>query len=124
MTIPGWQTTPPEVQTAPSPVSPRDLADLESELGGAGERVAALVHRRRARVRRLAAPGDPVTLDAERSENGAEREPERLENRPLLDVELEVCGCALELAAGVERPVEVDAVLAQRVRKRGRPPGL
>ena len=36
----------------------RDLADLERELGRARERVAALVHRRRAGMRGLALPGD------------------------------------------------------------------
>ena len=39
----------------PAPDGGRDLADLQRELGGAGERVAALVHRRRAGVGRLAA---------------------------------------------------------------------
>ena len=38
--------------------APRDVADLERELRRAGERVAALVHRRRAGVRGLAAPRD------------------------------------------------------------------
>ena len=69
-------------------------------------------------MRGLAAPGDPVALDAERAEHGAERQVHRLEHRPLLDVQLEIGGRALQLRARVERAVEVDAVLAQRVRKR------
>ena len=96
----------------------RDLADLELELRGAGERVAALVHRRRAGVRRLAAERDLVALDAERAEDDAERQVERLEHRALLDVELEVRGRVLELRPRLERAVEVDAVLAERVRQR------
>ena len=88
-----------------------DLADREFELGCARERVAPLVHRRRAGVRRLAAERHLVALDAERAEHDSERQVHRLEHRPLLDVELEVGGRALELAARVERRVEVDAVL-------------
>ena len=92
-----------------------DLANLERELRRAGERVAALVHRRRAGVSRLTVPGDPVALDSERSEDDAEREPERLEHRPLLDVELEVGGRRVELRARVERRVEIDAVRGERI---------
>ena len=92
VTMPGLQTTPPDVQTAPSPTSRRDRPDLERELRRAGERVAALVHRRRAGVRRLAAPRDEVALDAERAEHDAERQVERLEHRALLDVQLEIRG--------------------------------
>ena len=96
----------------------RDLADLELELRGAGERVAASVHGRRARVRGLAGERDEVSLDAERPEHDSERQLERLEHRPLLDVQLEVGGRALELAARLERAVELDPVGADRVGKR------
>jgi hypothetical protein len=68
-------------------------------------------------VRRLAAKRDLVTLDAERPDHGPERESERLEHRPLLDVELEVGGGALELSSTFPCPVELDAVLGQSVRK-------
>ena len=112
VTIPGLQTTPPLVQHGAVADLRCDLPQLESELRGAGERVAALVHRRRAGVRGLAAPGDPVALDAERAEHGAERQVQRLEHRPLLDVQLEVGGCVLELRARVER--------ASRDRRRAR----
>ena len=71
-----------------------DVADRERELRRARERVAPLVHRRRARMGRLAPPGDPMTLDAERPEHDSEREVERLEDGALLDVELEVGGRA------------------------------
>ena len=84
--MPGFVTTPPIVQTAPSPGALRDLADLELEPRRTGECVAALVHRRRAGVRRLSAKGDLVTLDAERAQHDAERELHRLEDGPLLDV--------------------------------------
>ena len=68
-------------------------------------------------MRRLAAPRDPVALDAERPEHDAEREAERLEHRPLLDVQLEVGGRVLELRPRLERAVEVDAVRGERVRE-------
>ena len=50
-------------------------------------------------MRGLAAEGDRVALDAERAEHDAERQVERLEHRALLDVQLEVGGGVLELAA-------------------------
>ena len=64
----------------------RDLADLELEPRRTGERVAALVHRRRAGVRRLSTKSDLVTLDAERAQHDAERKLHRLEDGSLLDV--------------------------------------
>ncbi len=65
---------------------------------------------------RLAPERHLVAFDAERPEHDTERDPHRLEHRPLLDVELDVRGRALELGAGVERPVEVDAVLSESIR--------
>ena len=59
-----------------------------------------------------------MALDAERPEDDAERQVERLEHGALLDVQLEVGGGRVELRAGVERRVEVDAVRGERVRKR------
>ena len=67
---------------------------------------------------RLAAPRDAVALDAERAEDDAEREVERLEDGPLLDMELEVRGGRHELGARIERAVEVDAVRCERVGER------
>jgi hypothetical protein len=67
----------------------------------------------------LAGEAHRVALDAEGAEDGSEREVEALEHRPLLDVQLEVGGGAFEGAARLERAVEVDAVLAQRVGERG-----
>ena len=87
-----------------------DLADLELESRSAGECIATLVHRCRAGVGCLAPEGDLVAFDPERSQNDAERQIERLEHRPLLDVKLEVSSCARELAVRVERRVEVDTV--------------
>ena len=112
--MPGLQVTPPDVSTAPSPIR-CDHAQLECELGGTGERVAALVHRRRTRVRCLAAPGDPVALDPERAQDGAEWQVQGLEHRALLDVQLEVGGGVPQLGARLERRVELDPVLPQGV---------
>ena len=50
------------------------------------ECVAALIHRRRAGVRRLSTKGDLVTLDTERAQHDAERKVHRLEDGSLLDV--------------------------------------
>ena len=95
-----------------------DRADLEREPRRARERVAALVHRRRAGVRRLTAERDARALDAERAEHDAQRQIHRLEHRPLLDVQLEVGGRGLELTPRVECAVEVDPVGCERVRQR------
>ena len=94
-----------------------DRADLQREPGRPCERVAALVHGRRAGMSRLAAPGDPGALDPERAEHDPERQSQRLEHRPLLDVKLEVGARALQLRARLGCAVEIDAVLAERVRE-------
>ena len=95
-----------------------DLPQSEREPRGAGECVAPLVHRRRAGVRRLARPADPVSLDAERPEHRAERQIHRLEHRALLDMELEVGRSARELGAGLARGVEVDPEAPDRIGER------
>ena len=111
--MPGLQTTPPGGADRAVSRPLRDLADLECELRRTCERISSLGHRRRAGVRRLAAPGDPMALDSEGAEDDAEREVERLENGSLLDVQLEVGGRRLQLTPCVEGVVEVDAVLGQ-----------
>ena len=60
----------------------------------------------------LAVPRDPRTLDAECPEHHPERQVERLEDGPLLDVQLEVRRRILELRTRLERAVELDPVLA------------
>jgi hypothetical protein len=91
------------------------VAEGQRAAGGGQEGVAAHVHRRRSGVRVQAGEAHGVALDAEGAEHGAERLVDRLEHRALLDVQLEVGGGAFELVAGVERAVEIDAVLAQRI---------
>ena len=59
-----------------------------------------------------------MPLDAEGAEHDSEREVERLEDGALLDVQLEVRRGGVQLRAGVERRVEVDAVRADRVGER------
>jgi hypothetical protein len=95
-----------------------DLPDLERELCGCGQGVAALVHGRRAGVRSLAAEGDLVPFHSEGAEDDAKGEVQRLEHGPLLYVELEVGGRPLELSAGVQCVVEVDSLPRERVRER------
>ncbi len=69
-------------------------------------------------MRSLARPRDQVPLDPERAEHDAEREIHRLQDRALLDVQLQVGSRVLELAPRVERRVEIDAVRADRVGER------
>ena len=59
-----------------------------------------------------------MALDAEGAQDDAERQVERLEHRPLLDVQLQIGGGALELRARVERAVEIHAVSGHGVGKR------
>ena len=118
VTIPGRQTTPPEVHTAPSPVS-----RATSRIARASFAAPASASRRLSIGVEPACAAwpvqrDPVALDAEGAEHDAERQVERLEHGALLDVELEVGGRARELRVGVERPVEVDPVRADRVGQR------
>ena len=98
VTIPGLVTMPPLVITAPSPTC-AVISRSSSASYGAGERIAALIHRRRPCVSGLAALGDPVALDAERAEHKLERYVHRLEHGALLDVQLEVGRRVLELGA-------------------------
>ena len=72
----------------------RDVARREREPRGAGQRVAAQVHRRRAGVRGLAAKRDLVALGGEGAGDDPQRQAHRFEHRSLLDVELEVGGGA------------------------------
>ena len=65
----------------------------------------------------LTAPRDAMALHAERSLDDAERNAERLENRPLLDVEFEVRGRGLELLARIEGAGEVHSMCGEGVRK-------
>ena len=57
---------------------------------------------------RLASEGHLVPLDAERSQHDSQRKLERLQHRPLLDVQLEVGRGVLELAPRLERSVQID----------------
>ncbi len=66
----------------------------------------------------LSGPGDPPALDSVGAEHGAERDAHVLEDGALLDVELEVGGGRVQLAARSERAVEVDAVRRQGIGKR------
>ncbi len=118
VTIPGRHTTPPEVQTAPPPASAAIVRSSSASLAAPASASRRLSIGVEPGVRRLAAPGDARALDAERPEHDAERQLERLEHRPLLDVELQVGARPLELRAGLERAVELDAVLAERVGQR------
>ena len=115
VTIPGFVTQLPIVQTAPSPVRAAIPRISSASLAAA----ASASRRRSIGVEPACAAWprkrDLVALDAERAEHDAEREIHALQHRALLDVELEVGGRVRELRVGVERAVEVDAVLGQGV---------
>src|SRR5918999_747189 len=63
----------------------------------------------------LARKADGVSLDAESAENHPERKVHPLQNGTLLDVQLEVGDGLLELAPRLVDPVELHAILPQRV---------
>src|SRR5215212_8433833 len=65
----------------------------------------------------LAHKADGVTLDAEGAEHHAERQVHPLQDGTLLDVQLEVGDGVLELPPRLVDPVEVHAVLLERVRQ-------
>ena len=106
----------------------RAVADLARDRRGSRARASPRRRARRGACPSASSPAcaawprqrDPRALDAERAEDDAERQVERLEHGALLDVQLEVGARALELPPRLERAVEVDAVLAQRVRQRDR----
>jgi len=56
-----------------------------------------------------------VAFDAEGAEDDAQRKIHALEDRPLLDVQLEVGSRTGKLASRVESSVEVDTVFAQGI---------
>ena len=92
-----------------------DRADFEGEFCGGGEGVAALVHGRRARVRRLSVEGDRVAFDAFGAEDDAEGQSEPFKHRALLNVQLEIGGGMLALAGGFGETVDVDTASFESV---------
>ncbi len=69
-----------------------DAISLRTHFGGGEERIFAALHRRAAGMRRLAVESDRVPLDAERPEDGAEREIEIEEHGSLFDVQFQIGG--------------------------------
>src|SRR5207244_12138523 len=65
------------------------LADPNDELGRLDERVVPGLHRRRARVARVALDDELAARDADDSRDDAERRTGRGQARPLFDVQLE-----------------------------------
>ena len=72
-------------------------------------------------MRRLADEAQHVPLDAEGAEHDAGRLLQRLEHRSLFDVQLQVGARVdrLQLGVRVGHPLELDAVLGQRVDQLG-----
>ena len=83
-----------------------DGVDLLGHHAGGLECVAAAVHGRRTGMRRLPVEGDEIALDPDGSEHYAEGIAEVLEDRSLLDVELEIGGAILLLELGLRRVLE------------------
>ncbi len=61
--------------------------------------------------------GNRVSLDAEGTEDGSEREIEIEQNRPLLDVQFEIGGGVLQFFPGIFDFLEINAVFLQRLGK-------
>jgi len=78
----------------------------------------AEVHRGRAGVVGLPGDGELLPRDALHARDRSDGDALGLEHRPLLDVQLEIGGCRVELAARFERSVEVDPVRRERPRHR------
>ena len=102
----------------PAALVARRLADGEDEPGARHERVAARVHRKAAALHGLAADADAVALDPGGAGDDPDRQPFALEDRALLDVELEVGDGSVEPRPGARRGVEVDPVGGERVDER------
>src|SRR6266545_1517803 len=86
VTIPGRVTTPPIVQTAPSPVR-FAISRISSSSFAAPARAS----------RRLPPERHLMPLDTERAKHYPQRQLERLQHRTLLDVQLEVGRRVLQL---------------------------
>ena len=118
VTIPGRQTTPPDVQTAPLPTRAAMSRISSASFAAPASASRRSIHRRRAGVGGLPRPGDSPALDPVRPEHGPEGDPHGLEHRALLDVELEVRRRRGELRVRVERVIEVDAACCERIGER------
>src|SRR5215472_5751380 len=92
-----------------------DAADFEGELGGSGERIAASVHGRGARVRFLPMESDRVALDTFRTEHGRQGKIHALKYRSLLDVELDVDRGVFLFASGFRETIDLNAAPTQCV---------
>ncbi len=92
--------------------------DRERGLGRRQAGVPADVHRRGSRVRRLAGEGQQLALDAGAAGDRGARQSLGLEHRALLDVQLQVAAEALQAPAGLERPLEGDAVVREHLADR------
>src|SRR5215213_7218538 len=58
----------------------------------------------------------PVTLDADAAAHGRRADPLGLQDRPLLDVQLEVGVDSLEAGGAVEHALQLDAILGEDAR--------
>ena len=109
--IPGSNVISP---TVPTPFSPMAISSIHRGGGRDGQpSVMARVHRCRARMRDPPADREPEPLHPDAAADGGRLDALRLQNRPLLDVELQVGVDPLEPRAGLEHAVELDAVLGQ-----------
>src|SRR5688572_1468799 len=81
-----------------------DLVDFRAHLCCGEERIAAAVHGRAARVRRLPVERDRMPLDAKRTQHSAKWQIQVQQHGALLDVQLQVGGCILQLPPAVLYP--------------------
>ena len=88
-----------------------NAVDLGTHFGRGEEGIFAAVHRCAAGMRGLPAEGDRVSLDAESSENGAERQIEIEQHRALFDVQFQIGGGVFQFLPAGLHVFEIDRVL-------------
>src|SRR5215217_2683612 len=92
-----------------------DIADRKRRLGGRHEAVAPHRHRSGPGVRRLAGEHHEVALDPESTEHRGRGLTLALEDRPLLDVALDVRARPAQPRARLARTVELHVIAADHV---------
>ena len=112
--MPGLVVHEPIVQT-PLTASLGDAINFRTHFRRGQERIAAAIHRRAARMRRLSAKCNRVSLHPERSENSSKRKIEIEKHRALFDVQLEIRRGVLQFFAGIFYFLEIDSVFFQRI---------
>src|SRR5262249_46066645 len=95
--------------------APGDSIDLGTHLCRSQKCVSTAVHGRAARMRRLSAKSDSVSLDPKSSQHCTEWKIEIEQNGTLLDMQFQICRRIFQFFARISDLFEIDSVLLQRV---------